>query len=62
MSKQTAEAPTTFSTELRALINRHGRERESNTPDFLLAMYLERCLKTYEETVTFREQWFGRAF
>lgn len=40
-----------FRAELRELINRYSMEIPSNTPDFLLADYLIRCLNAYELTV-----------
>lgn len=44
---------TTFYAELRALINRHSRD--SATPDYILADYLERCLLAFESAVIFRD-------
>lgn len=37
----------TFQQELAELLNKHGKERPSNTPDFILAEYLTRCLETF---------------
>jgi hypothetical protein len=51
--------PKTFEKELEDLINTYGRERGSNTPDFILAKYLESCLLTYNEAVKARDKWFG---
>lgn len=45
-----------FQQELQTLINRHNREEDSNTPDFLLAEYIQGCLSIYEHTVTKRDQ------
>lgn len=42
-----------FKIELAALLNRHGIEPGSNTPDYVLADYLLACLKAYEDTVWF---------
>ena len=50
----------TFEEELRSLINRYSLENGSDTPDYLLAEYLRRCLENYNETVSFREHWHGR--
>ncbi len=51
---------TTFKEELKSLINRHSRENESNTPDFLLGQFIEGCLAAFEQTVNAREKWYGR--
>ncbi len=42
------------------LLNCHCRENASNTPDFILAAYLMRCLEAFEKTSVRREAWFGR--
>lgn len=49
-----------FEQELRSLINRYSKENGSNTPDFQLAKYLLGCLELFDQTVNFREAWFGR--
>lgn len=48
-----------FQEELRALLNRHSRENESNTPDFILAQYLARCLNAFDNAIVNRELWWG---
>jgi hypothetical protein len=50
----------TFISELRDLINRYGRENASNTPDYILAYYLESCLLAFQEATQQRETWYGR--
>ncbi len=50
---------TPFELELRALINRHSRENGSNTPDFILAEYLNDCLKAFDGAVRGRSLWYG---
>lgn len=52
---------TEFRTELESLINRHSMENGSNTPDFLLAEFLVCQLRVWNQYVTRREEWFGRA-
>jgi len=47
-----------FRTELEALINRHSMEKGSNTPDFILAKYLAKCLTNFDETVLARDKWY----
>lgn len=49
-----------FERQLSILINKNSRENESNTPDFLLAEYLQDCLVVFEKTVNGREKWYGR--
>ena len=46
--------------ELTSLLNRHSAENRSNTPDFILAMYLLDCLNAFEKAVIRREDWYGR--
>lgn len=49
-----------FQAEVAALINKHSRENESNTPDFILAQYLETCLLAFSTATQQRETWYGR--
>ena len=49
-----------FVEKLRHAINSCSMENGSNTPDFLLADYLLRCLDNYDRTVRLREKWYGR--
>lgn len=51
---------TNFRKELETLINKHSLENGSDTPDFILADYVSKCLKTFDETIQAREQWYGR--
>lgn len=48
-----------FESDLRDLINKHSRENESDTPDFILAKFLIDCLEAYEETIKRREDWLN---
>lgn len=50
-----------FLKQLQNLINCNSMENESDTPDFILASYLEGCLKVFGESVRAREAWYGRA-
>lgn len=52
----------TFGKELEALLNRHSIESGSNTPDFILATYVQQCLAAWNLTVAAREKWYGREF
>mgnify|MGYP007034152703 CR=1 FL=1 len=49
-----------FNDELQRLLNRCSKENVSNTPDFILANYLDRCLKAFDYAVNQRATWFGR--
>ena len=49
-----------FREELRSLINRQSRENISDTPDFILAKYLNECLAAFDSAVIAREHWYGR--
>lgn len=49
-----------FRNELQSLINRHCMENGSNTPDFILADYMQRCLDNFDQTVQRRDAWYGR--
>lgn len=52
--------PTPFEKELEKLINRHSQENGSNTPDFILALYLGNCLRAFNQAVNRREGHYGR--
>lgn len=49
-----------FRHELECLINRYSKENGSNTPDFVLADYLNDCLNAFDMAVNLREKYFGR--
>lgn len=49
----------TFIKELEILINRYSKENGSNTPDFILANYLNDCLDTFGKAVMRRSEWYG---
>lgn len=49
-----------FLNELQALINRYSQENASNTPDFILAQYLDSCLQAWNTATQQRETWYGR--
>jgi len=49
-----------FRKELENLINKHSMENESNTPDFILADYLARCLDAFDIAVQDRTHWYER--
>lgn len=43
-----------FQNELQALLNKHSLENDSDTPDYILATYLGRCLDAFSEATTWR--------
>ena len=48
----------TFRRELATLLNKHSKENDSNTPDYILADYLIGCLKTFDRTIELRNAHF----
>ena len=44
--------------DIECLINKHSREQDSNTPDFILAEYLMGCLSAFEVASNRREVWY----
>jgi hypothetical protein len=48
----------TFDDYLRRGINHHSLEAGSDTPDFILAEYLRRCLENFDLTMQHRATWF----
>lgn len=55
----------TTKTELRrdieSAINRNSAENGCNTPDFILADYLLKCLDAFDVAVNARSRWYGRS-
>ena len=51
---------TAFRNKLEHLLNSESMENGSDTPDFILADYLTRCLENFDETIKQREEWYGR--
>ena len=49
-----------FKTKLQKLINQYSMENDSNTPDHILAGYIENCLHAFNEATQQRETWYGR--
>lgn len=48
----------TFIQELQELINRYSLEGSSNTPDFILAKYLQGCLTVWDTCTCERDKWY----
>ena len=57
---ETNKEDSHFIKDLKRLLNCHSKENGSDTPDFILARYLEKCLEAFDETVKSRESWYGR--
>ena len=49
-----------FRNDLEGVINRHSMENGSNTPDFMLADYLIKCLHDLDKVINNRASWYGR--
>lgn len=49
-----------FRRSLELLIKAHSRENVSHTPDFILAEYLDYCLRAFDNAISQRETWYGR--
>jgi hypothetical protein len=49
--------PPNFRDELTQIINRHSKEQGSDTPDFILAEFLDNVLQVYDEAVSARKKW-----
>jgi hypothetical protein len=47
--------------EIATALNRVSAENGSNTPDFILAEYLDGCLKAFDKAVAGRDTWYGIA-
>lgn len=48
-----------FQDALAGVINRHSIENASNTPDFILALFVQGCLAAFADAVRAREKWYG---
>ena len=54
------ESPRTeFRQKLQELINQHSMENGSNTPDFILAEYLDDCLQVFDKAMFRRAKWYN---
>jgi hypothetical protein len=49
-----------FAHDLAKTLNYHSRENGSDTPDWILADFLNSCLEAFNHTVRTREVWYGR--
>jgi len=51
---------TNFEKKLESLLNECSMENGSDTPDFILAGYLQDCLTAFNTAMKIRESWYGR--
>lgn len=51
--------PSEFRSELTKLLNRTGKENGSNTPDFILAQFIENIIIAFDFTLQQRDKWHG---
>ena len=49
-----------FRKKLEELINKNSKENGSDTPDYVLANYLNGALSLFDKAVIEREKWYGR--
>lgn len=48
-----------FTRNLERLLNSHSMENASNTPDFVLAKFMSRCLDAFNEGIRGRDEYYG---
>lgn len=60
MTNERTEEYPGFRAELAALINKYSRENGSDTPDFILAEFIDNALFAFDVGVNAREAWYGR--
>jgi len=48
-----------FLKELEKLINKYSKENGSNTPDYILAAYLQSCLYNFDTAVNLRNGFYS---
>jgi len=59
MANELTATPSPFMEDLKSLINKYSIEDGSDTPDHILAMYLNGCLMVFEIAVKARDNWHG---
>lgn len=48
-----------FEKELEKLLNTFSQENRSNTPDFILANYIQQCLTAFNSSINQRDRWYN---
>ncbi len=51
---------STLEQQLSELLNEYCEENKSDTPDFVLAMFLKQSLEAFHNAVRLREDYYGR--
>lgn len=59
-SLKPSQAKNTFYDEVKHLINKMSLENASNTPDFILAEFLQGCLNLLDNAIYRREKWYSK--
>jgi len=59
LSDEYVDSKCSFLCELQTLINKYNKEKDSNTPDFILAQYLNNCLINFNLAQQQRSDWFS---
>lgn len=49
----------TLRADIESAINRNSAENGSDTPDYILARYMEACLAAFDLAVRDRDEWHG---
>lgn len=49
----------TFQEQVRELINKNCIENRCDTPDYILAKYIDTCLESFTKAVMERDRWYG---
>ena len=57
--KTTLGETSEFEKELCILINKYSKESNSDTPDFILADYMNSCLEAFNKAIVWRAEWNG---
>lgn len=50
-----------FIEDLEQLLNKHCKDNQANTPDFILAKYLDLCLQNFMIASNWKNNWFQDA-
>lgn len=58
MSEQNKEGPS-FVKRVEEAVNKSNREAASNTPDFILAEFVDGAMKAAERLIKSRDRWYG---
>lgn len=51
-----------ITTALSKLLNEHGIDSQTDTPDYILANYLVECLEAYVKAIDARRAWWGKIY